>query len=144
LAPEALCARIPHAGSMCLIDEVVSWDEDSIQCRTRSHLGGENPLRRAGRLACVHLIEYAGQAAALHGSLTAAAQAWVRPAVLAAVKDVRLYVDDLGAIGEPLLIHARRILRAGLHTIYRFQVDGGGRCLGSGQMSVIATGEVPK
>ena len=41
---------IPHAGSMCLLDEVLSWDEDTISCRSMQHRGPDNPLRQGGRL----------------------------------------------------------------------------------------------
>jgi len=126
---------------MCLIEEVVSWDGDSILCRTRSHLSGSNPLRRYGRLAGVHAIEYAGQAAALHGSLSGSyAEAGEHPAMLAAVRDVHLYADDLGRIREPLVIYARRLLQTGPNAIYGFQVDGGGWPVCSGRMTVMSGG----
>jgi predicted hotdog family 3-hydroxylacyl-ACP dehydratase len=60
---------IPHAGLMCLLDSVLSWSADSIICRASSHLRLDNPLRREGRLGPVCGIEYALQAAALHGAL---------------------------------------------------------------------------
>ncbi len=60
---------IPHAGSMCLLDSVISWSADAIACRATSHLRPDNPLRRQGRLAALCGIEYALQAAALHGAL---------------------------------------------------------------------------
>jgi predicted hotdog family 3-hydroxylacyl-ACP dehydratase len=124
---------------MCLIDELVSWDEDSILCRTRTHFSEANPLRRDGRLASVHLIEYAGQAAALHGGLAApSADAGEGPSVLAAVKDVELHVDVLDEQPIPLTIYACRLLQAGPHAIYRFRVDAGGRSLCSGQLAVMS------
>ena len=49
---------IPHGGAMSLLDEVASWTGDAIQCRTRSHLAPDNPLRRSGRLACICGVEY--------------------------------------------------------------------------------------
>ena len=64
-----IAALIPHAGAMCLLDSVICWSEAAIACRTRSHLRPDNPLRRAGRLPGVCGVEYALQAAALHGAL---------------------------------------------------------------------------
>ena len=29
---DAIAARIPHAGPMCLLDQAVSWDESRIEC----------------------------------------------------------------------------------------------------------------
>jgi predicted hotdog family 3-hydroxylacyl-ACP dehydratase len=60
---------IPHAGRMCLLERVVSWSAESITCRAVSHLDPGNPLRRDGKLAPLCGIEYALQAAALHGAL---------------------------------------------------------------------------
>lgn len=54
---------------MVLLDAVVAWDAAGICCATRTHLDAENPLRRAGRLGAVCGLEYALQAAALHGAL---------------------------------------------------------------------------
>ncbi len=60
---------MPHAGRMVLLEEVDRWDAGGIVCRTRSHCDPVNPLRASGRLAAVCGIEYALQAAALHGAL---------------------------------------------------------------------------
>jgi predicted hotdog family 3-hydroxylacyl-ACP dehydratase len=69
MTPVDIPALIPHAGSMCLLDSVVSWSEGAILCIATSHLSPANPLRRNGRLSAVCGIEYALQAAALHGAL---------------------------------------------------------------------------
>jgi predicted hotdog family 3-hydroxylacyl-ACP dehydratase len=91
---DAIAALVPHSGGMVLLDQVVSWDDSCIMCRTRSHLDPANPLRRAGRLAATCGIEYALQAAALHGGLAAGGVA--QPAgFLAALRDVTLYIDRL-------------------------------------------------
>ena len=64
-----IAALIPHAGAMCLLDSVIIWSADAIACRATSHLSRDNPLRRHGRLSAVCGVEYALQAAALHGAL---------------------------------------------------------------------------
>jgi predicted hotdog family 3-hydroxylacyl-ACP dehydratase len=64
-----IAALIPHAGSMCLLDSVATWSEDTITCLATSHLDPANPLRSRGRLAGVCGIEYALQASAVHGAL---------------------------------------------------------------------------
>jgi predicted hotdog family 3-hydroxylacyl-ACP dehydratase len=79
---------------MVLLDGVTSWDDNFIICWTRSHLSPDNPLRRAGRLEATCGIEYALQAAALHGGLAAGGVA--QPAgYLAALRDVALHTDRL-------------------------------------------------
>ncbi len=69
---DAICARLPHAGRMCLLDRLEAWDGDSITCFATSHRDAHNPLRRAGRLPAVAGVEYAAQAMALHGNLLSA------------------------------------------------------------------------
>ena len=32
-----IAERIPHSGSMCLLDRLERWDAESIQCSTRTH-----------------------------------------------------------------------------------------------------------
>jgi len=64
---------IPHAGTMCLLEHVVAFDDTSIRCETRSHLDVNNPLRYKGRLSSLCGIEYAAQAMALHGALKSGA-----------------------------------------------------------------------
>ena len=40
---------IPHSGTMCLLDGVFCWDDDSIVCITNTHRDANNPLRRDGQ-----------------------------------------------------------------------------------------------
>ena len=86
---------IPHAGAMVLLDAVVRWDAGSITCTARTHLDPRNPLRRHGRLAATCGLEYALQAAALHGALR---DGTPQPAgVVARMRGVALhtaYLDD--------------------------------------------------
>lgn len=108
---ETLAALLPHAGAMVLLDAVVDWDADRIRCRSRSHLSETNPLRRAGRLHAICGVEYALQAAALHGAMRAGGIAQ-QAGYVARLRDVVLavpYLDDpaLGSLGiEATLEHA--------------------------------------
>lgn len=88
-----IAALIPHAGAMCLLDRVLSWDAAGILCAARSHLDPANPLRRAGRLSAVCGLEYALQAAALHGALRDGER---QPAgYVASLRGVALHADRL-------------------------------------------------
>src|SRR6185436_4156135 len=62
---------VPQAGAMCLLDEIVSFDERAIVCRASSHRSPGNPLRCDGRLSAFAGIEYGAQAMAVHGALQA-------------------------------------------------------------------------
>ena len=96
-----IAALVPHAGAMVLLDRVEAWDADGILCRARSHLDAANPLRREGRLAACCGLEYALQAAALHGALRASGVAQ-RAGYVAALRAVSLRVErlDMAAFGD--------------------------------------------
>lgn len=66
-----IARRIPHSGSMCLLERLVSWDAQAIHCTTTTHRREDNPLRTASGLLSPNAIEYAAQAMALHGGLIA-------------------------------------------------------------------------
>ncbi len=91
-----IAALIPHAGAMVLLGRVEAWDAHGILCRAVSHLDAGNPLRRDGRLAACCGLEYALQAAALHGALTAGGIAQ-RAGYVAALRAVALHVERLDA-----------------------------------------------
>ncbi len=110
---EGIARRVPHAGEMCLLDEVLDWTAQRIRCRSDSHRRGANPLRAAERLGAACAVEYAAQAAALHGALLREthgdAPSSLRPGRLASVRELRLWVarlDDAphGLVCEAVLI----------------------------------------
>ena len=104
---DAIAALIPHAGAMCLLDSVLDWSDAAIRCRATSHLDPANPLRRDGRLSALCGIEYALQAAALHGALRGGKPQ--PPGYLAALRMTSLAGQpwDDPALG-PLLVEAER------------------------------------
>jgi predicted hotdog family 3-hydroxylacyl-ACP dehydratase len=117
-------ALIPHSGLMCLLDEVMQWDDRSIVCLSNTHRDPANPLRRLGRLSAVHAFEYGAQAAAVHGGLRARAVGAVAPpGFLAALRDGRLHVSRLDYIHLPLRISASHLFGNGANTVYEFVVS---------------------
>jgi predicted hotdog family 3-hydroxylacyl-ACP dehydratase len=120
---DQLCALIPHDGSMCLLEGVMSWDEDSIHCSAISHRDQDNPLRSQDGLSALQGIEYGAQAMAVHGGLLMREQGEsMPPGYLAAVKDVTLHVDWLHDIEDLLEIEARRLLGQGGQFMYEFSL----------------------
>jgi predicted hotdog family 3-hydroxylacyl-ACP dehydratase len=115
-------ALIPHQGSMRLLERVISWDEDHILCETGAHLLAGNPLRRDGRLSAVTAIEFAMQAAAVHGGLRAGGAR--QPVLyLAGVSELMLktaFLDEPG-FGR-LQVSATALHRDGAGAIYQCQV----------------------
>lgn len=130
-------ALVPHAGAMVLLDRVEAWDADSILCRTRSHLDAANPLRRDGRLSACCGLEYALQAAALHGALVAGGVTQ-RAGYVAALRGVALRVErlDVAAFGE-LRVSARLERQEAGGIIYALAVEAAdGTPLVSGRATV--------
>lgn len=132
---------IPHQGAMCLLDGVTAWTDAGIVCHARSHLDPANPLRRAGRLGSLCGVEYALQAAALHGALLSGEVA--QPAgYLVALREVTLHVrflDDpaLGTLG----VEAKLEQRDPRGLIYSFRLTAGtGAVLVAGRGTIALPG----
>jgi predicted hotdog family 3-hydroxylacyl-ACP dehydratase len=122
---DAILGLIPHAGAMCLLDDVVRWDETSITCRSVRYAEADNPMRRAdGRLGSVAGIEIASQAMALHGRLSAE-EGPPRPGFLVSLRDVRLRATLLPSDIGPLTIVAQRLLGDARGASYSFTVTAG-------------------
>jgi predicted hotdog family 3-hydroxylacyl-ACP dehydratase len=112
-------ALVPHTGAMLLIDEVVSWGPNQIITRCYSHKKIDHPLRLAGKLSALHLIEYGAQTMAVHcGLLTGKAH----PGFLAAVRAGHFYVQDLDTIKTDLLIQATGELQMSNGAVYHLLI----------------------
>ena len=123
---------------MCLLDEVMQWDDRSIVCITNTHRDPANPLRRGGRLSAVHAFEYGAQAAAVHGGLRARAVGIVAaPGYLAALRDGRLQVTRLDHIHLPLRIHATRLFGDRANTVYEFIISAANVLVAEGRITII-------
>lgn len=135
----AIAARIPHQGSMCLLDRVTEWDAQQIRCSASSHRAPDNPLRAHGRLASLCGIEYAAQAMAIHGALLAQTAVGTRPRAgyLASVRGVSLTVASLDDLDDDLHIEAERLSGSDNTILYAFRVCCAARELVSGRASVI-------
>lgn len=131
---ERLEQLVPHAGSMCLLDRVLSHSPDRIVCAADSHRDPGHPLRHGGQLAALHLAEYAAQATAVHGALIGNGAA--RPGMLAALRDVRLYADRVDTVDTPLTITARKQLSQANGSLYEFDVRAGDRLLCQGRLAI--------
>lgn len=128
---------IPHAGSMCLLDAALTWDDLQIRCTATSHLDEDNPLRRNGRLGAVCALEYAAQAMALHGALTATDGHRSAGGLLAAARDLVLHRDRLDDCGSPLTVQAQRAMGDANRVIYEFRVSEPGGLVAEGRAAVV-------
>lgn len=133
-----IAARIPHGGSMCLLDRVRSCSGDTVVCSARSHRSPDNPLRSAGLLAAACAVEYAAQAMALHGALSAPEGEPPAAGLVASVRSVRLHVTRLDDIEGELRVTAQRLAGDAGQALYRFSLhDAGDRLLADGRATVI-------
>lgn len=132
-----LSGLLPHAGTMCLLDDILDWDETRIVASATSHRRSDNPLRRQEGLSAVCGIEYAAQAAAIHGSLLAGKQDTpVKPGYLAAVRELELAVGYLNRIESTLVIRAEKLHGNETGLLYAFAVESNGNVLLTGRVSV--------
>ena len=134
-----IAARVPHAGSMCLLAGVVRATPQAITCTADSHRAPHHPLRQDGRLGAACGVEYAAQAMALHGALRAEQQqaALARRGLLVSLRDLRLHTPRLDDIAASLTIHAECEADSGNLCVYRFHLNAGGRLLVEGRATVI-------
>ncbi len=138
-------ARIPHRGSMCLLEQLESWDTQRIHCSTQTHRAPGNPLRTASGLLAPNAIEYAAQAMALHGGLTASAGQAPSAGFLASVRQVRFGVDRLDEVEGALQVHATRLSGDERQVLYEFRVaDANDRSLAQGRAVVVLNTPIVK
>lgn len=140
MLPETEWAHlIPHAGSMCLLDAVQSWDEQAIHATTSSHVREDNPLRGEGGLHAVNLAEYGAQAMAIHGGLLSRSRGidTVRPGRLVSLRDVALSEAFADQLNGRLNVHAQCLYADGNGAQYSFRIEYTGRVICSGRAAVI-------
>lgn len=141
---DGILALVPHQGTMCLWDEVVGWDVQSIRVRAHNHCDPAHPLRRDGRLHALHLCEYGAQAMAVHGGLLARGQgARAAAGMLVALRGVVLQVARIDDLPGPLECEAQALVMGEAGQQYAFRIAHGGTLLAEGRAAVML-GEPPK
>lgn len=133
----AIGLLIPHQGSMCLLDTVEEWDAQHIVCTTRQHALATNPLRTDGEVSCVHGIEFAAQAMAVHGGLLAPASTTPPIGLLLSVRQCVFHCERLDSIDAPLIIEAEKIAGSDETLSYRFTLHAAGAPLLEGRANVM-------
>jgi predicted hotdog family 3-hydroxylacyl-ACP dehydratase len=140
-----IAARVPHAGAMCLLAALTRWDATTLCCTAGDHTAPDHPLRHGGVLPASAAIEYASQAMALHGTLSAQAagsDAPPRGGFLASVRAVHLHHTRLDDAPGPLQVRAERLAGDARQAMYRFALhDAAGRLLVEGRATVVLDAE---
>ena len=133
-----IAALIPHAGTMCLLARVDAWDAARIRCVATSHTDSGNPLRSASGLLASAAIEYAAQAAAVHGALNArAAGIQSAPGFLASARGVHLHRMRLDDLAGELAIETEQLAGAERQLLYAFSVRHAGQAIVEGRLAVV-------
>ena len=136
-ADELICALIPHAGTMCLLERIEHWDDSSVTISTTTHRNPCNPLAGRSGLRAINLCEYGAQAMAVHGGLAANARGErALPGLLVSLRDVTLGCDFVQDLEGELMIEARRLHDSGAAWQYEFRVTHVGRLLAQGRAMV--------
>ncbi len=134
---EWIASRIPHQGSMCLLDSVESWDEQGIVCLTRSHAQVDNPLRTGDTLGIANGIEYAAQAMAVHGALLLDEGEAPPAGYLTSVREVHWHRARFDDVKSPLRVCAQRLSGNGSNVLYSFAIYADDSLLLDGRASVV-------
>ena len=137
MSQSEIAARIPHQGSMCLLDAVREWSGEAITCTASSHTDPANPLRADGRLGAANGIEYAAQAMAIHGALLAGNDGQPRQGYLTSVRGVTLHAARLDDLAGELIVRAERLSGDANNILYQFSVSHADRCLLAGRAAVV-------
>jgi predicted hotdog family 3-hydroxylacyl-ACP dehydratase len=120
-----LLDRLPHAGRMRLLDDVLELTPEFVGVCASSHRDRSNPLRGPAGLAAVHAVEYAAQAAALHGAAAADGPRHAPLRYIATVRDARFERDRLDELSGPLEIEARLLTPVAGGAAYEVKVSCG-------------------
>jgi predicted hotdog family 3-hydroxylacyl-ACP dehydratase len=129
---------LPHAGTARMIERVVRWDRECLVAATTRHGAPDNPLRKDGRLAAVHLAEFGAQAMAIHGGLLNRADGVApKPALLVSVRDFECTCDFVDDLPGELQITARVLLASAAGFQYSFEVRHAGELIASGRVAAM-------
>lgn len=134
---DEIAGMIPHAGTMCLLDGVLDWDQASIRCVSTRHRAEDNPLRRAGHLNAICGIEFAAQAMAVHGRLAGGVNRKPTAGFLASLRDVKCRHRHLDLLEPDLLVAVELLMGDEERVIYQFALECGGVELLSGRAAVV-------
>ncbi len=137
IGKDTIATLIPHAGAMCLLDEVTSWDETSVSAISRTHRDPASPLRADGRIFTWCAIECAVQAMAVHGALAGAVAEKPRSGYLVSLRNVVCLTPRVDDLEDDLAIEARQLMGDAERVMYAFSLRVGDREVLHGNATVI-------
>jgi predicted hotdog family 3-hydroxylacyl-ACP dehydratase len=136
LARSDIAKLIPQQGAMCLLDQIVSWNERTLTAATQSHRDVDNPLRDPSGLAALNLCEYAAQAMAIHGALTHARNE-AKPGMLVSLRTVHLHRQYIHDLANDIVVQVDCLQTDATLSQYEFHALHDTELLASGRAIVI-------
>ncbi|MBF0263671.1 MAG: phosphotransferase [Gammaproteobacteria bacterium] len=130
---------IPHSGNMCLIEEVLEADKQSLKARSQTHLSENNPLRVNGQIHIVNAVEYAAQAMAIHGALLSlkdSDEVVVKQGYIVSLRNINTYIEYLPVSESDLLVAINLLMGSETGYSYEFEVKNKNNLLISGRISI--------
>jgi predicted hotdog family 3-hydroxylacyl-ACP dehydratase len=124
---------------MCLLDRVTRWDETRIVCCAEPP-AADHPFAQAEGVPPIVAVEYAAQAAAVHGALLAGHRE-PRDGMLATLSEVELSQGWLDDSSGALTIDAELLARDASGCMYSFMVHDEHGCRARGRLVVAFTDE---
>jgi predicted hotdog family 3-hydroxylacyl-ACP dehydratase len=138
-----IAALIPHAGEMCLLDEVTHWDDSTVSARSRTHRDAGNPLRNENGIPALSGIEYAAQAMAVHGALVGAVSGRPLAGYLVSVRKVICLSPRLDELEGDIFVEARQLAGDAERVMYAFALRVGDAEVLSGTATVMLDAKLP-
>jgi len=138
-------SHIPHSGRMCLLDEVLDWENDRIRTSSGGQRAADHPLRAHGRLGIACGIEIAAQTMAVHGALSAGdSSSRPRVGLLAGVRSVHMYAARLDDAQTAVICRATRMAGDEGTALYEFELSSAGSTLMRGRATVVLDATDPR
>lgn len=123
---------------MCLLDRVLTWQEQTIHCTSLSHTREDNPLLNNNLISAVHAVEYGAQAMAVHGGLLARqAGEIIGAGYLVSLRNIKLNCKVLNNLLTDLDVFATQLINNGGNLVYDFEVKNKQQSLVSGRVTVM-------
>jgi len=135
---------VPHRPPMLLLDEVVAWDANRVECRVV--LRSDSPFVEAGRVASTLAIEYMAQCIAVFVGLEAHQRGEPIPlGYLVGARDISLAPGGF-RVGDVLTVEAVPIWGGQTLGIFQCKVDRVGEVVAQGSLNVYrgALGELAR
>ncbi len=134
---EKIATLIPHGNAMSVLDRIIHWDESTLLAETKAHQRKDNPLYDDS-ISTVLLVEYAAQAAAVHGRLNEAGLEPDRPAYVGAFKNIKIHVAKLSDVIGVLTIRVVCVLSETGGAIYEMHIRSQKGMIIEGRLVLVA------